>query len=126
VEQVERGIASGGEMENKECPNCHSKRIWKDGMRETSFGYVQRYLCLECRFRFSQKSNIELATSTYCQLCAIPEGKAKKLDTTQEIKTCAGLDKATELTIRGEIAQFPLYCKRKECDRVQLRLSTKS
>jgi hypothetical protein len=37
---------------------------------------------------------------------------AKKLDNAQEIELCAGLDKATQQTIKGEIAQFPLFCRK--------------
>ena len=37
------------------CPQCGSKRIWKDGLRydACSNGAVQRYLCRSCGFRFS-------------------------------------------------------------------------
>ena len=42
----------GGEEVSRECPNCHSKRIWKDGLR----GSIQRYLCRSCGYRFSQSS----------------------------------------------------------------------
>ena len=35
-ESVEERIkVVGGEEASRECPNCHSKRIWKDGLRET-------------------------------------------------------------------------------------------
>ncbi len=35
-ENVEERIkVVGGEEASRECPNCHSKRIWKDGLRET-------------------------------------------------------------------------------------------
>jgi len=35
------------------CPECGSPRNWKDGLRKTGFGTVQRYLCRSCGFRFS-------------------------------------------------------------------------
>jgi len=31
----ERIKVVGGEEASRECPNCHSKIIWKDGLRET-------------------------------------------------------------------------------------------
>ena len=34
--------ANGGEEASRECPECHSKRNWKAGFRETNFGSVQR------------------------------------------------------------------------------------
>jgi len=35
------------------CPECGSHKIWKDGLRRTKLGPVQRYLCRECGLRFS-------------------------------------------------------------------------
>jgi len=36
------------------CPECTSQRVWKDGIRYTGHGDVQRYLCRSCGYRFSQ------------------------------------------------------------------------
>lgn len=36
-----------------QCPQCESARTWKDGIRSTKNGNVQRYLCRDCSFRFS-------------------------------------------------------------------------
>ncbi len=36
------------------CPSCNSDRIWRDGIRQTRNGDVQRYLCRECGYRFSE------------------------------------------------------------------------
>jgi integrase len=36
-----------------QCPECGSQKTWKDGLRKTVFGDVQRYLCRDCGFRFS-------------------------------------------------------------------------
>ena len=83
----------GGEMASRECPNCHSKRNWKRGIRETNFGSVQRYICRDCTVSFSEKSYISYNLSGNSQLCAILE-EAKKLDTATEIKTVAGDGKA--------------------------------
>ena len=52
--------SSGGEEANRECPDCHSRRIWKDGLRETKkYGSVQRFICRDCGHRFSE-SIVEL------------------------------------------------------------------
>jgi integrase/predicted RNA-binding Zn-ribbon protein involved in translation (DUF1610 family) len=98
--------ANGGEEASRECPECHSRRIWKDGLREKN--HKQRFLCRDCGFRFSGKSNIESQTSKNRQLCAVLE-EAKKLDTTTETKTVAGEEKQT---IKGQLVQFPFYCKK--------------
>ena len=84
---VDLGGYKGGEMA-KECPNCHSKRNWKDGIRETKTGYNQRFICRECSYRFSPKSYKENPANGDRQLCVLQE--AKKLDTATEIKTVAG------------------------------------
>jgi integrase len=79
----------GGEEASRECPNCRSKKNWKNGVRETNFGSVQRFLCRDCGFRFSEKSNIGSRVNRGRQLSAILK-EAKKLDTATETKTVAG------------------------------------
>jgi len=39
------------------CPECRSAKTWKDGIRETAFGPVQRYLCRSCGYRFSDPNS---------------------------------------------------------------------
>ena len=39
------------------CPECGSAKTWKDGIRETSLGPVQRYLCRNCAYRFSDPNS---------------------------------------------------------------------
>ena len=36
------------------CPQCNSKSLYKDGLRYTSAGTIQRWLCRVCGYRFSQ------------------------------------------------------------------------
>jgi predicted RNA-binding Zn-ribbon protein involved in translation (DUF1610 family) len=35
------------------CPQCGCERVYKDGIRYTTSGEVQRYLCRNCGYRFS-------------------------------------------------------------------------
>ena len=86
--------ANGGEEARRECPECHSRRNWKDGKRVTNFGSVQRFLCRDCGFRFSEKSNIESRVNNGRQLSAILK-EAKKLDSATETKTVAGEENYT-------------------------------
>jgi len=39
------------------CPQCGSAKTWKDGIRETDLGPVQRYLCRNCGYRFSDPNS---------------------------------------------------------------------
>jgi len=38
------------------CPECGSRRVWKDGVRHTRLKPVQRWLCRSCGFRFSEST----------------------------------------------------------------------
>ena len=65
------------------CPTCGSTRIWRDGLRKTGSGNVQRYLCRNCYHRFSDTNHKNLYTpsskSSTRQICVSPERKAKNL-----------------------------------------------
>ena len=100
--------ANGGEEASRECPNCHNKKNWKAGVRHTIDGDVQRFLCCNCGFRFSKKSNIEYKLNRDRQLCVLKE--AKKLDTTTETKTVAGEN--DQLEVKGKLLQFAFYCQK--------------
>jgi len=46
-----QGVSRG---ENLACPECHSQRLYRDGLRYLTDGTsIQRYLCRDCSFRFS-------------------------------------------------------------------------
>ncbi|MEJ2271162.1 MAG: hypothetical protein P8X91_01465 [Candidatus Bathyarchaeota archaeon] len=42
-----------GKNEEISCPECKSKRNWKDGIRYTKNGEIQRFFCRDCGYRFS-------------------------------------------------------------------------
>lgn len=46
---------SGPHQPPMRCPECTSQRVWKDGIRYTRHGEVQRYIC-SCGFRFSEST----------------------------------------------------------------------
>ena len=94
----------GGEIASRECPNCHSKRSWKDGFRETNFGSIQRFICRDCGYRFSGNSYKLFLTNGNRQLCAVK--KAKELDSATETKTVAGESSNAELEIKGKLIEL--------------------
>lgn len=101
-------------MAERKCPKCHSKKNWKDGMRETTLGYFQRYLCKDCNFRFSEKSYKDYELTENSQLCVIQQD-AKKLDTATKIKTVAGETKESTISqenSEAEIIEFIWYMKK--------------
>ena len=62
------GSINNGKLEQRQgstgtsppCPECGSAKTWKDGIRETAFGPVQRYLCRNCAYRFSDPRSKQL------------------------------------------------------------------
>jgi integrase/predicted RNA-binding Zn-ribbon protein involved in translation (DUF1610 family) len=104
------------------CPTCGSQKAWRDGIRDTLQGNVQRWLCRECGYRFSepkpqkdlhenvkQSLNMQSALASSYRLCAISE--AKKLDVA-EIKTVAGEKSQPYANVEGLHAQYLAYLER--------------
>jgi integrase len=113
ITSLQEQTNEGGEKTSRECPNCHSKRNWKDGIRETNFGSVQRFICRICGARFSEKSYKDCLTTVSRRLCAT--SKAKKLDTQAETKTvCAGEKRLQKLPqeTRGLLTEYMAYLER--------------
>lgn len=45
-----------------QCPQCRSKKVWRDGLRSSIFGNpIQRWLCRDCGLRFSDPEDIQKA-----------------------------------------------------------------
>ena len=113
-------LGKGGEVASRECPNCHSKRIWKRGLRNDTLNPIQRYQCRDCETSFSEKSYKESSCSNNRQLCAIL--KAKKLDSATEIKTVAG-ERRNQQEAKGKILELCLYLKRQNYSEETIRLN---
>ena len=73
---------------NPKCPQCGANLAYKDGIRYTRNGEIQRYSCRNCGYRFSENSNKQCSTKDNRQICAIM--KAKNLADATETKTVAG------------------------------------
>ena len=61
-------------------------------LTEDPYGAIQRFLCRNCGFSFSEKS-YKISLTDNSQLCAIYDVEAKKLDYATETKTVAGEEK---------------------------------
>ncbi|MDI9578950.1 MAG: site-specific integrase [Candidatus Bathyarchaeia archaeon] len=99
----------GGEEASRECPNCHSRKNWKDGFRDTSCRSVQRLICRDCGYRFSDKSYKDSLLNENRQLCAQLE--AKKLDAATETKTVAG-EYSTQLKVDSKILEHAWWLQK--------------
>jgi integrase len=113
--------SKGGEEASRECPNCHSEKVWKRGFNKNDFGANQRYICRNCRMSFSEKLYKETLLDNNRQLCAILQG-AKKLDTATETKTVVG-DGKTQQETKGKIFEFCIYLKRQNYSDETIRLN---
>jgi len=91
------------------CPECGSDRIYRDGLRYMNEGQIQRFLCRNCGYRFSEKSYKECQTNSHSQICVLK--KAKNLDTTTETKTAAGDLNQTQ---QGLILEFQWKMKKRQ------------
>ena len=103
------------------CPECGAKvdRIYRSGTRGTKHGIVQRYLCRECGFRFSERAaknaKANKATRTdmeSARVCAqVPNG-AKNLTAATETKSVAGRQskrKPLPQEAEGHLAKYKAY-----------------
>ncbi len=46
------------------CPQCNSKKLWRDAKRYTALGYeIQRWLCRDCGLRFSDPNDVKKSWS---------------------------------------------------------------
>ena len=111
------------------CPNCGSQKVWKDGLRHTINGNLQRYICRECGYRFSENSgkqkNRELlrkfVQELECQDC--DESKRRALVSLagtislaevepQEEKRAAGATEAVG-DVKGKLVEFAWWMKKR-------------
>ena len=96
-------------LADPKCPECGSNCLYRDGIRYTQHGEIQRYLCKECGFRFSDttsKSYKECQTNNNHQLGAILQ-EAKKLENAIEKTKIAGENEGKpQQNFNGELLQF--------------------
>ncbi len=103
-----------------ECPQCGSRKIYKNGSRNTTQGPIQRFLCNECGHRFSEKSASEhrklLNTKSNIpsdrQVCVIG---AKNLDLAAETKTTVadGIRLLSDRqALKGKLLEFEFWMQK--------------
>jgi integrase/recombinase XerD len=119
-------------MSTVECPSCRSERIWKDGLRYTRNGDVQRYLCRECGYRFSETSwngsddpeyvqrvhreplNTRPKLFSNRQICVTQPTVMKNLAEveTRIEKRAAGATIQDTATLKGKLVEYLWYLKK--------------
>jgi integrase len=107
------------------CPECGSGRLYKDGLRYLTDGTtVQRWLCRNCGYRFSEKTplqkisncqiNMPSALFSKRQVCELLTEESKNLaevNARQETAQREGTTQTAE--IRGKIVEFAWHLKKK-------------
>jgi hypothetical protein len=110
------------------CPQCSSKKLWRDGLRYSPFGdKIQRWLCRDCGLRFSDSQDVEKAWSTFERVERIDtkplkskDGKVftrqicvsetKNLDRQAEIKT-VGVEEKQRISPEAQIVNYLITLK---------------
>jgi len=115
----------GGEIASRKCPNCNNNRIWKDGKRKNQKGIVQRYVCRECDYRFSESSILSSKSdnSGGRQICVTLTKGTKNL-TKVENRTINGLAGATIKT-EGDLEGFTQHLKKQGRKEATIRTYSK-
>lgn len=98
------------------CPECGSNRAFNNGHRTLSNGQqVQRFLCRECGYRYSEKNlSVNRGYTQKRQVCVVLQD-AKNLDTATETKTVAGVigkTKPLPPEAKGQLVKFSAYLER--------------
>jgi integrase/transposase-like protein len=108
------------------CPSCHCSRAWKDGIRYVRGSEVQRYICRECGFRFSETTSEasehlqridtkplkRLQAIHYNRQVCVTETKGAKNLAEVESRTekwAAGATKLTDAEVKGKIVEFSFW-----------------
>ncbi len=95
-------VAAGTGSQIPTCPKCTSKNVWRDGHWTPMFGKpIQRWLCRQCDFRFSDPAEVEAARKLLQQELSV-ETKELKSGTSLSSKRQICAEEAKNLTETAE------------------------
>jgi integrase len=103
-----------------QCPQCGSQKTWKDGVRKTNYGDVQRYLCRDCGFRFSENGFAKdfctaSSLGSSCRIGAVPKahGQVINLAAIEPLKEGpAGATTTNQADLKGKLVEYLWYMKK--------------
>ena len=103
-------------MKKPVCPECRSSRVWKDGIRQTRYGEIQRYVCRSCGYRFSERKvknlNQRLAYGGNRRVCvALAEGTKNLVEVSREQKRAAGATKK-KIEVKEKLFEYAWWMKK--------------
>jgi integrase len=130
------------------CPQCGSKKLWRDGLRYSMFGdSIQRWLCRNCGLRFSDLVDVQKAWSTFervervdtkprkatddivttCQICVMEtknlaaERKEMEVPRRSEVEKRLEIPPGNRLEAKGRLAQFVPWMEKQGYDSETIR-----
>ena len=133
-------------IDHLRCPLCNSKRVWKDGLRYTQDGEVQRYLCRSCGYRFSEtslnrsdppeqvkvvdtkKSYRPVSHILNRQVCVTETQGAKNLaevESRTEKRAAGATAQPSEAEVRSMIFEFAWWIKKRNYAQTTIEVYTK-
>jgi integrase/rubredoxin len=98
---------------NLVCPECGSNLLYRDGLRYlVDESTVQRWLCRNCGYRFSEKPLNNLSDNkAKRQICVILQD-AKNLATATETKTVTGEIEKQQQDLKGKLVEFAFWMQK--------------
>ena len=97
-------MALGQRVSNRQppkCPECGSERIYKDGLRSTNVGEVQRWLCRNCGYRFSEARPLQENLRCHINTAGTIVSSRQVCDLLQESKNLATVENPLENGLAG-------------------------
>jgi len=88
-----------------QCPECGSRKVWRDGLRYLADGsIIQRYICRECGFRFSDPSKSLKSCGAKTSISNACQERALLAEVQKEAVGLRG--PTVKQKIRGKILEF--------------------
>lgn len=124
MEIFEEGL-NGGEEASRECPECHSKKNWKAGVRQTLNGEVQRFLCRICGYRFSQSGvkvnvagkvgeSLDSGENNHKVRVASGDTSDKKIDDGLSFASCEDVSSHDISIVEKSLNNLPFYNSKRQ------------
>jgi len=103
------------------CPQCGSNRTYKAGLRYTIESQIQRHLCRDCGYRFSEKGPLQEKRRWHINSAALSVSSSQVCDLTEESKNLAEVTRQEPaqregtkqaLDVKGKIIEFLWHLER--------------
>jgi integrase len=94
------------------CPECGSKKIWKNALRYRQGKPIQRYLCRDCSFRFSNNGFKDCQTIRSRQICVSAEGAKNLVKVEIQNRKAQWESTSKDIDFKGKLVEYSWNLKR--------------